>query len=237
MKFAGYSCRVCCCALVAALAVTISTTAAAEDSHHTCACEANELGFTIDCSTAGHQAQLDALGVLQAKGCDKDCSSDECHKNFLIVQSHHDFCLHGDVPELSEDSFHIYEGKCEECSIIKKRDPALVDCPPAKCDDSGNAAFQGLLANNCLTDCSTDVCAGFYQVLRVEHDRCGHDTLSQVSENGLHEYEEPCEAVSCNALSTEADVDAQLVCESSAFMPWWVGKLSVLTVATLLVVY
>jgi hypothetical protein len=227
MKLACYACSV--------LAFCAVATLANEDSPETCACEAKKFGFTIDCTTAGHQAQLDALGVLAAKSCDKDCSSEECHKNFILVQSHHDFCLFGDVPELSEDAFHIYEGKCEECRIVKKRDPDLIDCPPAKCDDSGDKAFQGLIANNCSTACSTDACAGFYQILRVEHDRCHHDTISPLSESGLHEYEDPCASVSCNPLSADADVASQLVCVSSAFTPWF-GKLSALAVAAWLAV-
>jgi len=206
------------------LAAAVSASGDSHDSHdshdndndhgheegHSCACEAEELNFTIDCT----QAELleTTLSTLVINNCSTDCSSDICHTNFLIMQAHHDFCLHDEVPTSVEDSFHDFEGKCEECSITKKRDPNLDECPDAKCDNSGNEAYQVLLTNGCLTDCSVEICKDNYQILRSEHDNCDHDTLDVSAETGLHSYEDVCEAQNCNSLKTDAEVDAQLVC-------------------------
>jgi hypothetical protein len=70
---------------------------AAEEGHvHKCACESVEFGFSIDCDDTA--AMLTAMAALQAGGCSADCSSAECEKNFLIVQSHHDYCAEDALP-------------------------------------------------------------------------------------------------------------------------------------------
>lgn len=191
----------------------ISVSDAHGDGHHheSCACEAQELGFDIDCSQ--RDLILNALSKLQANSCDTDCSSDECHKNFLIVQAHHDYCLHDEVPPPVEDAFHDFEGTCEECSIAKKFDPDLVNCPPSFCDDSGDRAYQAMLISGCLDNCDTPTCITNYRILRSEHDTCDGDVLSQSSETGLHDFEEVCEAFNCNVLTDESLIAAQLVCE------------------------
>lgn len=200
------------CSIVA----LVAKAAASESDHHSCACEAKELGFTIDCLTNG-DGLLSAVASLQENSCDKDCKSEACRKNFLIVQSHHDHCLHDEVPSVVEDALHTYEGICEECTILKKSDPSLENCPVPVCDNRGNEAYRGLLTNGCLTNCATSVCAGHYQVLRAEHDICKHDTLDTAAEIGIHEYEDICEEFNCNVLA-EVDIAAQLICaESSAF--------------------
>jgi hypothetical protein len=73
-----------------------------DDDHHgghdvlpACACLAADLGFEIDCGKpAPMQAAYDAL----VSDCLTDCSSAACKKNWAIVESHHDFCLHDQVP-------------------------------------------------------------------------------------------------------------------------------------------
>ena len=98
----------------------------------TCACLAAELGFTIDCSkTAPMQTAYDAL----VKDCLTKCDSDECKKNFAIVEAHHDFCLHDDVPKEIEVGFHDLEEVCAmQCVIGRLKDPdhsvcEKMDCP------------------------------------------------------------------------------------------------------------
>ena len=186
----------------------------AHDGHdhelESCACKAQELGFNIDCSQ--RDLLLTALSTLQANQCDIDCSPIVCHKNFLIVQSHHDFCLHDEVPGPVEDAFHDFEDACGGCKITKKRDPDLLDCPAAVCDNRGDRAYQVLLTSGCLDDCSTSVCASNYQILRAEHDLCDHDKLSESSETGIHDFEEICAAFGCNVLTDESLIAAQLVC-------------------------
>lgn len=215
-----------------------------EEGHgqHSCACEAVELGFDIACSNG--DLLLKTLSLLEADGCSKDCSSDSCHKNFLIIQSHHDFCLHHEVPSPVEDGFHDYEGVCEECAIQRKRDPELPDCPDAVCDKRGNEAYQVLLTSNCLNNgCNSTICAENYRILRSEHDKCDHDTLSKSAESGIHDFEEICESNNCNSLLTDEDVIQELFCsmyvptESSAHTSGVSGFLVVLAVITFLANY
>ena len=79
----------CCCMIVGVRA--------AEEGHvHKCACEAEEFGFTIDCDNTA--AVSTAMAALQAGGCSADCSTADCEKNFLIVQSHHDYCPEDALP-------------------------------------------------------------------------------------------------------------------------------------------
>ena len=69
------------------LLAALRASSAAESNGHSCACEAEEFGFEIDCSNP--QPQLDSLAILQSSGCANDCSSAECEKHYLLVQSHH----------------------------------------------------------------------------------------------------------------------------------------------------
>ena len=73
------------------------TCKAAEEAAHSCACEAEELGFQINC--AATDVMLSSMAFLKSSGCATDCSSPECEKNYLIVQSHHDYCPEAGVPE------------------------------------------------------------------------------------------------------------------------------------------
>jgi hypothetical protein len=180
----------------------------------TCACEANELGFSIDC--ANDALMLDTLAALIADDCSTDCSSAACHKNFLIVQSHHDFCLDDDVPPPVEDAFHDFEDACEHCSITRKRDPDLSNCPVAACDARGDVAYQALLTEGCVNACSSSTCGSNYQILRAEHDNCDEGTVSESAETGLHALEEICEAFNCNSLLTDGRVAEQLICTSTS---------------------
>jgi hypothetical protein len=182
-----------------------------EHAHHnSCACEAIENGFSIDC--ANGDLMLDTLAALIADDCSTDCSSAACHKNFLIVQSHHDFCLHDEVPPPVEDAFHDYEETCEHCAITRKRDPDLSNCPVHVCDNRGDEAYQALLTEGCVNECSSSTCGINYQILRSEHDNCEDGTISQSAETGIHDLEEMCVAFNCNSLLTNERIADQLIC-------------------------
>lgn len=182
-----------------------------EEGHtETCACAAKEEGFKIDCTQG--DLLLSTLSALEADGCATKCSSESCHKNFLIMQSHHDFCLHEEVPEPVENAFHDYDEACAACEITRRRNFELIDCPTAVCDNRGNTAYQVLLTSGCLTDCKSATCGSNYQILRAEHDNCEHDTLSEAAESGIHNFEEICEPFNCNSLLTDESVAAQLIC-------------------------
>ena len=205
--------KCCCCALAGlALAGRLTLVGAAEDDHDhdhdhgheedhgpSCACEAKRLGFDIVCSD--QERMLQAIGILQdsSNDCATDCSSDVCYMNYLIVQSHHDFCLHDEVPGPLEDGIHFYENACADCSIQRKPDPDLLACPIVPCTTGdGNDAYQNLLSGGCLPGCSADGCADNYRILRAAHDTCPEDTLDQIAEQGIHDYEEACEMHNCN---------------------------------------
>lgn len=183
-----------------------------EHEHHPCACEAAEYGFEIDCTDT--QAMLDALPILQSSGCANDCSSDECIKNFLIIQSHHDFCLHDEVPETVEDALHLYEDTCESCEIKRKFDPLLQPCPEPNCDDnSGNEAYNAISSANCETDCAS--CASSFRMLKAVHDECEGEVLDTSAELAFHEIEVACEQYNCNVFTSAEGSTAQLICDES----------------------
>jgi hypothetical protein len=177
-----------------------------------CACEAAELGFAIDCTQTA--VMLESLDFLNKNACATDCASDDCVKHYYIVQSHHDFCPEADVPEAVEDGFHDFDEQCKGCEISRGFVEGAPNCPVANCeDDSGNQAYLGLVENGCNIDCSSDTCRDLFFTLRIVHDTCPHDVLSSTSEKGLHDMERPCKDQICNDPSGGA---GQLVCDPHA---------------------
>lgn len=74
-----------------------------DDDHvESCACAAEELDFSVDCSDT--DAMMEALNVLKTGGCSTDCSTPACEKNWYIVQTHHDYCDTSAVPNEIEVS-------------------------------------------------------------------------------------------------------------------------------------
>jgi hypothetical protein len=57
-----------------------------EDGQRSCACMAEEHGFSIDCDDQETMEQ--SMASLLANGCENDCSSDLCIRNYYIIQSH-----------------------------------------------------------------------------------------------------------------------------------------------------
>lgn len=165
-----------------------------------CACEAEEVGFTIDC--ANTTAMTDALTFLTTNGCATDCSSEECEKNFYIVQAHHDFCPEEDIPEIIEDKFHDYDEVCTQCEIRRQFVEGAPNCPAPSCEDeSGNEAYTSLIAQGCNLDCSSTECQSLFHVLLITHDACEHDVLSSAAEIGYHDVERSCVNAVCNDVS------------------------------------
>jgi hypothetical protein len=199
------------CLFLLAIAPVLCAGSEGDDGHHkSCACEAEENGFSIDC--ANGPLMLESLATLIANDCSTDCSSAICSKNFLIVQSHHDFCLHDEVPSPVEDAFHDFEEVCEECKITRKRDPDLPNCPAPVCNNRGDKAYGALLTEGCINACSSSTCGSNYQILRTEHDNCDDGTISESAETGIHDLEEICEPFNCNSLLTEERMTEQLIC-------------------------
>ena len=77
-------------AAAAAVCLLAEGVTAAEGEKHSCACEAEEMGFKINCDDTA--TMLASMTALQADGCASDCTVGDCEKNWLIVQSHHDYC-------------------------------------------------------------------------------------------------------------------------------------------------
>jgi len=172
-----------------------------ESTGVSCACEASARSFTIDCSN--ESAMLDSLNFLKTNSCSKpeNCGdSTECEKNYLIVQSHHDYCPEAGIPEEIEDGFHDYDSSCRPCDIVRQYIEGSADCPASNClDTSGNDAYDSMVKEGCEADCSSDTCRDLYFTLRVVHDDCPHDTLTTAAEEGLHDMEVSCKMYTCNA--------------------------------------
>ena len=190
----------------------------AEDrhEHESCACAAQADGFVIDCSNQG--AMEDAEGALASNDCNTDCTTEICHRNYLLVQSHHDYCLPTEVTTTLGDTMHLYEDSCGEgCHIVAKANPSLPDCPEVSCDDDlGNDAYAALADAGCASNCTSDLCGPYYRTLLIVHDTCPSDTLDTVAEAAFHTIEEQCDPLhGCNFPQDDED---PLVCveETSA---------------------
>lgn len=178
-------------------------------SAESCACVAEDLGFTIDC--ADTQTMLASMAYLNANGCASVCDSEGCVLNYYIVQAHHDYCPEADIPEEIEDGFHDFDTSCSGCDIKRDYVEGAPDCPVPNCEDgSGNDAYTNAIATGCNLDCSSDTCRDLFFTLRTVHDSCDHDALTPASEEGLHDLERPCAAQICNQASGASN---QLVCD------------------------
>ncbi|CAB9509690.1 expressed unknown protein [Seminavis robusta] len=164
---------------------------------NSCACLAQDLSFTINCDDTA--TMLTALNDLKTSACATACTSDECVKNYYIMQSHHDYCPEAGIPQEIEDGFHDFDDSCTPCKIQRKPTEGAPPCPTPNCEDnSGNDAYTKLVDSGCGTDCSSDICRDAFFTVRAAHDTCPHDTLSRAAEEGLHDLEIPCANQICN---------------------------------------
>ena len=124
-------------------------------------------------------------------------------------------CDPNGLPTAIEDDFHDFDEVCSSCAIERGFVQGAPDCPSPNCDDqSGNEAYAFLTENGCSTGCADKTeCREKYITLRVVHDGCDHDVLTTDAEEGLHDFEESCSTVVCNAKGSEKD---QLTCASGA---------------------
>merc|ERR1719188_1444424 len=173
---------------------------------HKCACEAEEFGFAINCDDT--DAMTSALTNLQLFGCSADCTSADCEKNWLIVQTHHDYCLEENLPREVADRFHDYDTVCTHCAISRKSITGADPCPEYTCDNSGNDAYTAAINSGCVNDCSSQECIDQFRRLTTVHDNCEHDVLTQAAEEGFHDLEVPCAAAVC-----DSGVNDQLICD------------------------
>ena len=100
-----------------------------EEEKESCACAAGRLGFSIDCT---NQAAITAaITYLSTHGVCSSCApTDECKKQFAILQTHHDYCHHEEIPEAAEHEIHDFEAFYEGCTIKRRYDPQLATVRP-----------------------------------------------------------------------------------------------------------
>jgi hypothetical protein len=167
-----------------------------DDDMVDCAC-----AVTMNCSDS--QAMLSAVAVLEAS-CKTSCASSACIASFFLVQGHHDYCANK-LPDTVEDALHEFEDGCTGCHIDRIFDSSLPKCPSYDCSSTtiADAAIQTLTDNDCADDCSSSTCVDAYRVIRGSHDTCDHDDLSEAVEDGIHDFEEICEAAECNVDTEE----------------------------------
>lgn len=182
-----------------------------DDHGEHCACIAAEEGFTIDCSDT---SSVDtAVSYLSANSCENvptdENAEEACHKSFLIVQSHHDFCPHDTLDKSVEGVMHVYEDHYESCQIGRQYDADLSNCPAVTCSDSAalNSAIDTLYAS-CNTTCTSNECTAAFQMVLTAHDTCDEDDLPGTIEVSLHDFEETCEAALCNSVTEAIDLSA-----------------------------
>merc|ERR1712057_31546 len=171
-----------------------------------CACVAEEEDFTINCN----QDLTSYFEYLEDNNCQDDCDQN-CQRNFYIVQSHHDYCLSGEIPTELEQELHEFEDSCNSCEISRRYDSSLTTCPSVDCDDDSDAmdAFD-VLEGECIASCDSDRCGSAFQILRAYHDGCDNNDIEEELEEALHSFEDLCAAQDCNVVNDSN----QLVCES-----------------------
>jgi hypothetical protein len=161
----------------------LAATAVSGTSHSsvpTCACLGQDLGFTIDCKKPD---LVDAAYDYLVANCLTACGTDLCKKNWGIVESHHDFCLHDDLEEEVEKGFHVLEEVCPKiCSIGRMKDDAHVECPASipgmpgvACPDVDyiTGVVSDLYDLDCATTCTNaNGCGDAFKKLKVIHDNC-----------------------------------------------------------------
>jgi hypothetical protein len=147
--------------------------ASAVPAMKTCGCLAGELGFKIDCTD---QKTMEASYKALTKDCLTDCSSDACKKDWGIVETHHDFCLHDEVPHEVEVGFHDLEEKCaKSCTVGRKKDPDHKACDAMECPKDTallETTVKNLADNGCDKKCDEAKCGKDFRTLRVLHDKC-----------------------------------------------------------------
>ena len=180
-----------------------------------CGCVAKEQGWTVDCSKP--EVVTSALAYLRANNCGSAATcqdaSNECRRNYFILNAHHDYCPESALPEEAEDGLHEFEAFCEQCTIQRIFDQALPVCARPQCSDPTPVltAFEALQSNNCQQMCGSAVCGDNYKIVRAYHDLCAENEVPETVEEGIHDFETACEAQSCNAALGTFDPNTCLV--------------------------
>jgi hypothetical protein len=177
------------------------------DDHEECVCLAAEQGWTIDCSNM--DPVVTAISYLEnTDACATTSHTEECEKQYHIMQSHHDHCTHESMDESMERVIHDFEHLYEDCEISRAYDDELDMCPDVTCSAASTElgdARATLTANNCNSNCDSDACKTLFHKLVKAHDTCDEDDLPTTLENTLHDFEETC--TPCNSYSQTPELD------------------------------
>ncbi|KAL7526400.1 hypothetical protein ACHAWF_001750 [Thalassiosira exigua] len=87
-----------------------------DETCQACAIQRMHMEGEPDCPKANcdDSSGNDAYSDLIAKGCQADCSSDECRDAYFVLRATHDVCLHDTLSEAAEKGLHDLEGPCGE---------------------------------------------------------------------------------------------------------------------------
>lgn len=178
-----------------------------DHDHEECVCIAAEQGWTIDCSNM--DPVTTAISYLEnTASCATTSHTEECEKQYYIMQSHHDHCPHESMDESMDRAIHDFEHLYEDCEISRAHDPDLDMCPDVTCSAASvelGDARATLTANNCNNDCSSAACKTLFHKLVKAHDTCEEDELPTTLEITLHDFEESCTL--CNSYSQTPELD------------------------------
>jgi len=176
-----------------------------------CSCQAEEDGWTIDCTDAGVVKVQTAFAELEADGCDASeaaCDADShCQVNYRILQAHHDHCPHDTLPEELEKHFHDFEDTCKEhgCVIARQFVEDSEECPTVDCENQVAMQSAADALVGCETDCTSTKCSLAFKTVHSFHDFCEHEDLENTAgnaiEKNIHDYEDVCsEESACNVV-------------------------------------
>ena len=114
-------------------------------SSEPCGCWAKKYDFPIDCANAKTTVAA-AVDYLQKNICENKKEDEACKKNFAILNTHHDYCYHDDLPTNAEIAIHSYEDKFASCIIGRQFSPKVSNCPIVDCTkmDAMDAALKEL---------------------------------------------------------------------------------------------
>jgi hypothetical protein len=182
-----------------------------------CVCQAITLGWTLDCT---NQAAISAaVASLDANTlCLATNPPQSCIPNYLIMQAHHDHCLHDALPTGIEQKLHDYEHFYNDCYVKRQFDPDLSACPAVECaDQTSMTNAVATLQAGCTTTqaCADSTCSNAIKLVLAAHDLCPENVLPNNLEVALHDHEEPCEAQLCNTAGGAFDPN-DVACQGTA---------------------
>ena len=172
-----------------------------------CECVSRKRGFKIDCSKESMDKVRAAVSYLEANkpACRKKSASKTCHDNYYVMQAHHDYCSHKQLPAAVGNTIHDFESFYDDCLIKRQYDSTLKACPAVKCADAKTTlatADTTMLNANCSGVCKgVATCANTFKQIVRAHDDCSESLLPPSVEKALHKYEDICEEELCNTVT------------------------------------